>query len=143
MQNAAFSRLTRHMCLACDAFAVSSEHLRTRRRCCRTLKFAGQRVSLWCRNSVATRRGKSIAEFTAPGASQILPCLWHFDEILPCLLHPSPSASQDVPNPYLTRTFSACVPPKFQKGLKSLPYADMAGVGLVENVVIWLLAQTI
>ena len=141
------------MCLACDAFAVSSEHLRTRRRCCRTLKFARQRVSLWYRNSVATRRGKSVAEFTAPGASQILPCLWHFDEILPCLLHPSPSASQDVPNPYLTRTFSQnpyltqhVSHPNFKKGSNpylTRTYADMAGVGLVENVVIWFLTQTI
>ena len=135
------------MCLAGDLLAGSTENLCTHRRCCRTLKFARQRVSLWYRNSVATRRGKSVAEFTAPGASQILPCLWHFDEILPCLLHPSPSASQDVPNPYLTRTFPFTfrryVAPNFRRGRKSLPYADMAGVGLVENVVIWLLTQTI
>ena len=135
------------MCLACDLLAGSTENLRTHRRCCRTLKFARQRVEVSCRNSVTTRRGKSIAEFTAPGASQILPCLWHFDEILPCLLHPSPSASQDVPNPYLTRTFPFTfrryVAPNFRRGRKSLPYADMAGVGLVENVVIWFLTQTI
>ena len=108
------------MCLAGDLLAGSTENLRTRRRCCRTLKFAGQRVSVWCRNSVATRRGKSIAEFTAPGASQILPCLWHFDEILPCLLHPSPSASQDVPNPYLTRTHPQGCRTKFSERAKIL-----------------------